>query len=164
MLLRERNAALMNPETNALPVELAAAQVAGLFRGQQVPVDDCTQLGYQIMIYGASTRGLVIMESLDLSPGVVEFAAERKPREVAGGPLLGDEHHVHYRRTRPGPKAPSFLVLPYHFIGSIISARPSFLRSGGELIVPLPEPMVIRWDKHRRRAASIRAAPEGEEE
>lgn len=142
MLLRETGARLDAPETF---VELQRRKTRVCFAVSRY-ISTMYAMGYKTAVYGASTRGLVIMESLDLAPGLIEFAAERNP-EKYGRPYSGTSITC-ISEEEARTKAQSLLVLPYHFIGPIIEREAEFLKSGGELVVPLPNPLVIRWDNY----------------
>lgn len=94
-----------------------------------------------VYLYGASTRGLTILQSLDLPVGLVQGAAERDPQKyglyMAGTDII--IRNEDYCRQR----AKTFLVLPYHFMDTIMRREDSWLANGGRLIVPLPQPSIV---------------------
>jgi len=95
----------------------------------------------RIYIYGASTRGTVLMQLLDLGKGVIQGCAERDEKKfglhMIGGtwPKIYPEDYVRSRATH-------FLVLPWHFKQSVVKREEQWLRSGGKMIFPLPTPHV----------------------
>lgn len=98
--------------------------------------------GERIYIYGASTRGTVLMQLLNLPEGVILGAAERDSSKfglhMVGGtwPKIYDESYCRARATQ-------FLVLPWHYEESVTKREYAFLVRGGKLIFPLPSPRVI---------------------
>ena len=100
------------------------------------------EAGEKIYVYGASTRGTVLLQMLDLPDGVIQGAAERNLAK-----------YNLYMVGRPWPKihpeeycrnlATQFLVLPWHYEASIVERESLFLESGKKMIFPLPSPRVI---------------------
>lgn len=93
----------------------------------------------KIYVYGASTRGTVLLQLLDLPPGVLHGVADRDPnkhgRYMVGGswPKIYSEDYCRKRATH-------FLVLPHHFRESIMEREEDWMEKGGKLIFPLPIP------------------------
>jgi SAM-dependent methyltransferase len=97
--------------------------------------------GKKVYVYGASTRGLVLMQFCGIDNSLIEGAAERNAEKWGrfysgtGIPCVPEDE--------ARAKADAFLVLPYQFIDEFVEREREFLDGGGELIVPLPEPRVI---------------------
>lgn len=93
--------------------------------------------GAKIFLYGASTRGTVLMQLLNLPDGVIRGVAERDSNKynlhMVGGvwPTIYPEPYVRMTATH-------LLVLPYHFKETIVKREASWVKSGGTLIFPLP--------------------------
>lgn len=103
-----------------------------------------TRVG-KIGVYGASTRGLVILEAMNLAPGLISCAAERNLEKV-GMPYSGTDIQCVSEETAR-ETCSTMLVLPYHFIEGILEREIDYLKSGGELVVPLPVPRVYYWNE-----------------
>lgn len=100
--------------------------------------------GKVVYVYGASTKGNVLLQYLDLGRDLLSGCAEKNP--------------IKYGRRTPGTnipivpedearkKADYFLVLPWHFRDEFISRERAFLENGGKLIFPLPEFEVVGAD------------------
>lgn len=97
--------------------------------------------GKRVYIYGASTKGNVILQYYGIDNDLVEGAADRNPVKW-GKYTLTDIPIVSEEEGRA--KADVFLVLPYSFIGEFIRRERDWLKAGGEFVVPLPEFQVIR--------------------
>lgn len=95
----------------------------------------------QVYVYGASTRGLAIMEYCNLDSELIAGAAERNPEKwgrsygATGIPCVSEEE--------ARKKADYFLVLPHHFLASFIDREDEWLFDGGEFIVPLPRVRLV---------------------
>lgn len=110
--------------------------------------------GKRVWIYGASTKGNVILQYYGLRytpyygdlmerPSLIEAAADRSPEKWGkytvgtGIPIKSEED---FRKANPNYA----LVMPYAFINEFIQRESAWLEGGGKFIVPLPEPRVIR--------------------
>lgn len=98
--------------------------------------------GEPIMLYGASTRGAVIWQASHLKPEWIAAAVEIQPDKIgryysAVGPvpIISAEE----ARTR---KPPAMLVGPYWHRDLFLKQESQYLRDGGRLVFPIPEPIV----------------------
>ena len=98
--------------------------------------------GNVILIYGASTRGLVILEHAGIGEDLIEFATD-KNSDKWGKYLSGTGIKIipieEYRKMKPD----YLLVLPYQYTNEIAMQERDYLINGGKLIIPLPRPRVI---------------------
>ena len=99
----------------------------------------------RIYVLGTSTRGAVLMQLSGLDNKLIPFAVERDPAKhgktyVGGIPIISEE------TARQSPPD-YYLVLPYWFASEIIDREKDFLLNGGRLLLPLPIPYVISFDK-----------------
>lgn len=119
------------------------------FGGFQQRVEDCidqlTQFitqekakGKTFWIYGASTRGNVILQAANLKYPLIEGASERNP-EKWGKRTLGTNIPIYSEEEARKVKPDYFLVLPYWFRDEFIEREKEYLEGGGALIFPLPE-------------------------
>lgn len=97
--------------------------------------------GKRVYVYGASTKGNVILQYYGLDNKLIEGAADRNPAKW-GKYTLTDVPIVSEEEGRE--KANIFLVLPYSFIDEFVRRERDWLKAGGEFVVPLPEFRVIR--------------------
>jgi NDP-4-keto-2,6-dideoxyhexose 3-C-methyltransferase len=94
-----------------------------------------------IYLLGASTRGNTILQTFGINFARVAGAGERDPRKcgllTAGTwiPIVSEEE--------ARKNAELMLVLPYHFRKEIELREADYLRRGGRLLFPLPNPTVI---------------------
>jgi len=98
--------------------------------------------GRKVYVYGASNRGNTILQYCGLDHRLIPKAADANPekwgRNTAGTliPIVSKEEA---RRDRPD----YFLILPHHFLQEILREERDYMKSGGRLIVPLPEFRVL---------------------
>lgn len=96
--------------------------------------------GKRVYLYGASTKGNVILQYYGLDNKLIAGAADRNPVKwgkytLTDIPIVSEEEG---RRN-----ADLFLVMPYGFIDEFVRREADWLRSGGKFIVPLPEFRII---------------------
>jgi len=98
--------------------------------------------GKRVWVYGASTKGNVILQYYGLDSNLIEAAAERSPwkwgKYTVGSmiPCLPEEEA---RNSNPD----YFLVLPYAFFNEFYEREREWRNRGGKFIVPLPEFRVV---------------------
>ncbi len=102
--------------------------------------------GKTIHLYGASTKGNVLLHYCGIDSRIVTAAADRNPekwgRRTPGTniPIISEEES---RKARPD----YFLVLPWHFKKEFIAREAEFLASGGKIIFPLPKIEIVAKDR-----------------
>lgn len=98
--------------------------------------------GKKIFIYGASTRGLVVLQYFGVDKKLIKVAVDKNPEKWGkyivgtGIPIISVEE---YRQKKPD----YLFVLPYHFIEEIKDQERNFLEKGGKLIVAIPKFRII---------------------
>ena len=98
--------------------------------------------GKSIYIYGASSKGNVLLQFCNIDHTLITAAADRNPekfgRRTPGTniPIISEDEA---RKARPD----YFLVLPWHFKTEFIEREADFLASDGKLVFPLPEIEVV---------------------
>lgn len=93
----------------------------------------------KVYIYGASTRGTVLMQVLNLSEGLILGAAERDEKKY-GLHMVGGTWPEIYPEEYCRSRATHFLVLPWHFRESVVERESQWMARGGKMIFPLPVP------------------------
>lgn len=101
--------------------------------------------GKCIHLYGASTKGNVLLQYFGIDNKLIDYAAEKNPDK--------------WTCRTPGTRIPIiseqdskeidpdyYLVLPWHFRDEFIRKEMDYLRQGGKLVFPLPEPQVISME------------------
>ncbi|MBU1086389.1 MAG: class I SAM-dependent methyltransferase [Candidatus Omnitrophica bacterium] len=98
--------------------------------------------GKTVYVYGASTKGNVILQYYGLDHTLIKAAAERSPEKwgkyTIGTwiPIVSEEEA---RRAQPD----YFLVLPWAFFDEFYKREEKWRSKGGKFIVPLPEFRVV---------------------
>lgn len=124
------------------PYEEFATEIAKSRVELQALLSDLIKNNKTVFIYGASTRGLVILEYAGVTKKEIPFATDKnsdKWGKVMAGtdiPIISLEK---YREMNPD----YLLVLPYQYINEIAKQEKDFLVKGGKMIIPLPHPKII---------------------
>jgi hypothetical protein len=98
--------------------------------------------GKKVFIYGASTRGLVVLQYFGIDNKLIAGSADMNSDKwgkyivSTGIPIMSVEE---YRKQKPD----YLLVLPYHFLEEIKEQEKDFLKNGGKMIVAIPHFKVI---------------------
>lgn len=96
------------------------------------------EAGKDIYIYGASTRGNVILQYFGLTPELITAAVDKNPdkwgKKTVGTliPIVSPEE---FRKKNPD----HLLVMTWHFYKEVKKQEEQWYNKGGEFIVPLPE-------------------------
>lgn len=98
--------------------------------------------GRKIHVCGASTKGNILLQFLGIDKSLIEAASDvnqdkwGKRTPGTGIPIISEEES---RKKNPD----YYLVLPWHFREGIIEREKEFLKRGGQLIFPLPNPEIV---------------------
>jgi len=98
--------------------------------------------GKTVYVYGASTKGNVILQYYGLDSELITAAAERSPEKWgkytigSGIPIVSEDEA---RKAQPD----YFLVLPWAFFNEFYKRESDWLSKGGKFIVPLPEFRIV---------------------
>ena len=98
--------------------------------------------GKVVYIYGASTKGNVLLQYCGIDKWMAPKAADRNP-DKWGTRTLGTEILIVSEDEARSDKPDYFLVLPWHFMDSFLPRETEFLDGGGRFIVPLPKLRVV---------------------
>lgn len=105
-------------------------------------IKDQVSQGKKVYVYGASTKGNVILQYYGLDNNLITAAAERSPEKwgkyTIGTwiPIVSEEEA---RKAQPD----YFLVLPYAFFPEFYEREKEWRLRGGQFIVPVPEFKVV---------------------
>jgi 2-polyprenyl-3-methyl-5-hydroxy-6-metoxy-1,4-benzoquinol methylase len=91
----------------------------------------------RIHAYGASTKGNTILQWCGIDNRVIDFAAERNPDKY-GATTLGTDIPIISEKESRDLKPDYYLVLPWHFKDEFVQREADILRSGTQMIFPLP--------------------------
>ena len=127
-----------------LPYEDFGTKVAIVCNALQEYLTQEADKGAKIYAYGASTRGTVLLQLLNLSDGVLLGAAERDTKKY-GLYMVGSNIQI-FPEDMLRTKASHFLVLPWHLLDSIQKREGDWIKAGGKMVVPLPDPRVLAYE------------------
>ena len=98
--------------------------------------------GKKIFLYGASTKGNVILQFCKIDNKIL--------------PFIGEVNSYKYNKFTPGTNIKIisekaikkmnpdyFLVLPWHFRDFILKKEQKFIKKGGKFIFPLPDIEIV---------------------
>tara|TARA_B100000242_G_C43047816_1_gene489220 strand:- start:1181 stop:2443 length:1263 start_codon:yes stop_codon:yes gene_type:complete len=95
-----------------------------------------------IFILGASTKGNTIIQFLGIDKKITPYAIERNNLKV-GAWIIGTNIKIISEDEAKKYKIDNKLVLPWHFREEIIKRELNYIKSGGSLIFPLPNILII---------------------
>lgn len=98
--------------------------------------------GKKVYVYGASTKGNVILQYYGLDRSLITAAAERSP-EKWGKYTIGSWIPIISEEEARKAKPDYFLVLPWAFFDEFYKREAAWRAGGGKFIVPLPEFRVV---------------------
>lgn len=101
--------------------------------------------GEIIHVYGASTKGNVLIQWYGLDHHQLPFAADRNPKKV-GARTVGTNIAVISEAESRAMQPDYFLVLPWHFRHEFLMRERETIMSGTRMIFPLPELLVVDAD------------------
>ena len=97
----------------------------------------------KIFIYGASTKGITILQFYNFTSKEMKYAAERNPNKY-NKIVPGTGIKIISEKKARAMKPDYFFVLPWHFKDEIIKREKDFINKGGKLIFPLPNLKIVK--------------------
>ena len=105
-------------------------------------IKELKRAGKSIHVYGASTKGNVILQFCGIDNTLIDFAADRNP-DKWGARTIGTDIPIisedESRRMRPD----YYLVLPWHFRSEFVERERHTLEGGTKFIFPLPKIEIV---------------------
>ncbi len=98
--------------------------------------------GKSVYVYGASTKGNVILQYYGLDTRLITAASERSP-EKWGKYTVGSWIPIISEDEARAAQPDFFLVLPWAFFDEFYEREVEWRKAGGQFIVPLPEFRVV---------------------
>lgn len=103
---------------------------------------DAVNSGKMVSVYGASTKGNVILQFLGLNSNHISGARDASP-EKWGRYTAGTNIRIISPERFKAEPPDYFLILPYAFSSEFISQEKEFRDNGGQFIIPFPEVKVV---------------------
>jgi NDP-4-keto-2,6-dideoxyhexose 3-C-methyltransferase len=110
----------------------------GLVRGIQ-------DRGETIHIYGASTKGNVLIQWYGFDRHELPYAADKNPKKV-GAKTVGTAIEIISEEDSRAMRPDYYLVLPWHFRREFLEREKDTILAGTKMIFPLPELLVVSSD------------------
>lgn len=106
-------------------------------------LDQTRAEGRVLDVYGASTKGNILLQVLGIGPEQVRQAIDRSPEKhghytITGIPIVGEETLAHQ------DPADVWLCPIWQFRESVLRREAGFLEGGGQIIFPLPRVEVVK--------------------
>ncbi|MGQ9368799.1 class I SAM-dependent methyltransferase [Azospirillum sp. ST 5-10] len=123
-------------------------------RELQALLDGVRMQGKRVHVYGASTKGNVLLQWCGIDSSTVECAADRNPAK-AGARTLGTNIPIVDEATSRAGRPDYYLVLPWHFKAEFLDRERATIESGTKMIFPLPTLSIVDADnlaEERHRA------------
>jgi SAM-dependent methyltransferase len=105
-------------------------------------VRDIQQRNETIHVYGASTKGNVLIQWYGLDQRQLPYAADRNPKKV-GARTVGTDIVIISESDSRAMRPDYYLVLPWHFRREFLQREKDTISSGTRMIFPLPELLVV---------------------
>jgi hypothetical protein len=105
-------------------------------------VKDLKRAGKRIHVYGASTKGNVILQFCGIDSTLIDYAADRNP-DKWGARTIGTDIPIISEDESRRMKPDYYLVLPWHFRSEFVERERQTIRDGTRLIFPLPNIEVV---------------------
>ena len=124
------------------PIWRFAARVAGIRRGLPEMLEGLKRGGFRIAAYGAAAKGSTLLNSLSLSPGLIEFVVDRSVYKQ--GRYMPGVHLPIYPTEKLMEARPDYvLLLTWNFAEEILAQQEPFRAQGGRFVLPIPEPTIL---------------------
>jgi len=125
-----------------VPYEAFRAGATRVRSDVQRLIEEIHGRGEKVYVYGASTKGNVILQYCGIDATVIPAAADRNP-DKWGSHMLGTGIPIISEEQGRSDRPDYFLVLPYHFVAEFRKREKKYLSSGGKFILPIPEVRVV---------------------
>jgi SAM-dependent methyltransferase len=124
------------------PYEEFNKRIESLRSDTRAMLNELHRTGKKIHVYGASTKGNVLLQWYELDRVIIEAAADRNP-DKEGAATLGTEIPIITEQQSRDINPDYYLVLPWHFKKEFLEREYNTIKNGTKFIFPLPELEVI---------------------
>ncbi|HJX49947.1 MAG TPA: class I SAM-dependent methyltransferase [Candidatus Nanoarchaeia archaeon] len=124
------------------PYQAFASRIKGIKDKLLSFIKEEKKKGKKIWIYGASTRGNVILQYFGLNDKLIDYAADKntdKWGKKTIGSLIPITSPENFRESNPD----YLLVMVWHFFDEIKKQEAEWFNAGGKFIIPLPEFKIV---------------------
>jgi SAM-dependent methyltransferase len=106
---------------------------------------DIRRAGKTVHIYGASTKGNVLLQWFGIDDSLVPYAADRNPAKW-GARTIGTNISIIDEQASRAMRPDYYLVLPWHFKREFLERERGTILDGTKMIFPLPHVSVVGAD------------------
>ncbi len=125
------------------PCETFAQRVLSAKRDLVAKIKEIKQTGKTIAAYGAPAKGNTLLNFCQLTNKELDFAVEINWLKV--NKFTPGSHLRIYHETQVKPPD-YYLLLPWHFVDTIVKKEKNFLANGGRFIVPIPKVRIVNGE------------------
>ncbi len=111
--------------------------------------------GKSVHVYGASTKGNVLLQWCGIDRTVVDCAADRNP-DKHGARTLGTDIPIVSEEESRQRKPDYYLVLPWHFRDEFLDRERDTILAGTKMVFPLPEVDIVGKEELLRQGVPAR--------
>lgn len=126
----------------AAPYTAFQGRIAALRAEMGALLDRIHAEGGVVHLYGASTKGNVLLQWYGIDSYKVPFASDRNPDKV-GASTLGTRIKIISEEESRDMRPDYYLVLPWHFKKEFLERERATILAGTKMIFPLPEITVV---------------------
>lgn len=105
-------------------------------------IKDLKREGKRIHVYGASTKGNVILQFCGIDNNLIDYAADRNP-DKNGARTIGTNIPIISEEESRAMRPDYYLVLPWHFRDEFLTRERKTIEAGSRFIFPLPNIEVV---------------------
>jgi NDP-4-keto-2,6-dideoxyhexose 3-C-methyltransferase len=98
--------------------------------------------GKRVHVYGASTKGNVLLQWYGIDKTLIEYASDRNP-DKAGARTIGTDIAIVDEAASRAMKPDYYLVLPWHFKAEFLARERDTIMAGTKMIFPLPQISIV---------------------
>jgi SAM-dependent methyltransferase len=120
---------------------------------------DIRDRGETVHVYGASTKGNVLLQWYNIDSYKIKYASDRNPQKD-GARTLGTNIKIISEEKSRAMKPDYYLVLPWHFRREFLEREAETIRAGTKMIFPLPEITIVDADNLDEYLATAYMTPE----
>ncbi len=106
--------------------------------------DEVKAQNKEIFAMGASTKGNTLLQYFNITDEQIPYAAEVN-RDKFGKKTVATNIPIISESSALMLNPDYFLVLPWHFIDTLLKIHEPYLKKGGKLVVPMPDPTIYEY-------------------
>ena len=141
-----------------LPYQSFQVRIEALREELRGMLKEIRKKGESVHIYGASTKGNVLLQWCGIDHDTVECAADRNPAKH-GARTLGTDIPIVSEAESRDLNPDYYLVLPWHFRREFLERERETIHKGTKMIFPLPDISVIGPDNFEEALAEADGQP-----